>query len=635
MEKNKTKIKQDLSSEEIVNEIIKDFKLRQEERKKFEANWQLNINFFVGNQYCAINSNNDVVDFEKQFFWQEREVYNHIAPIVEQRLSKLSKVKPTMTVVPFTDSANDINCAKVSKNILKATSHKLNLSKLISEATVWSEICGTVFYKVTWNNFKGEVVGIDENGQQFNEGDVQIDVVSPFEIFPDSNTYAKLDDAKSIMHVRAFHTDTIKDLWGVDVEGKDIDVFTLDNANITGGLGYFSKVSKAGKTIKHSSALVIEKYEAPTTKYPFGRLTIVAGDKLVYMGELPYVNKSENKRGYPFVCQCSIVNPNTFWGGSVVERCIPIQRSYNAVKNRKHEFLNRISMGVMAVEDGSVDTDNLEEEGMAPGKVLIYRQGSPVPRLLSSGSVPTDFTLEEDRLLSEFLTVSGVSDLLRNSTIAGNVSGVALELLIEQDETRLISSAEEIRQAVKEISKQILRLYKQFVNSKISSKLIDSNGMVEMFYWNSSDINSDDVVFETENELNESLAQKRNMLFDIFNSGLLHDESGKLNNSVRHKLLEQLGFGVWENSQDAKTLQIKRANKEQILLMEKGQIEMPKEIDDHNLHINEHICFMLSSDFEDKQKDNLVLENLMLNHIREHKQFLNITKNNLMEESNG
>ena len=44
----------------------------------------------------------------------------------------------------------------------------------------------------------------------------------------------------------------------------------------------------------------------------------------------------------------------------MVERAIPVQRAYNAVKNRKHEFLNRIAMGVLTVEDGSVDTDNLE-----------------------------------------------------------------------------------------------------------------------------------------------------------------------------------------------------------------------------------------------------------------------------------
>lgn len=619
--------------EELAESIIEDFKNRQQERKRYEANWQLNINFFIGNQYCAINNNNEVVDFEKQFFWQEREVYNHIAPILEQRLSKLAKVRPTMTVVPFSDSDQDINCAKVSKNILKATSYKLNLSRIISEATVWSELCGTVFYKVTWNNNLGTTLGIDNEGNSIHEGDVQIDVVSPFEIFPDSSTYSNIDDCKSIMQARVYNVDTIKDMWGIDVEGKDLDVFTLDSVNLAGGLGYYGKVNKAGKTVKHNSALVIEKYEMPTIDYPNGRLIIVADKKVVYIGELPYINKSENKRGFPFISQCSIQNPNCLWGGSVVERCIPIQRSYNAIKNRKHEFLNRISMGVMAVEDGSVDTDNLEEEGMAPGKVLIYRQGSPIPKLLSSGSVPSDFAYEEDRLLNEFLTVSGVSDLLRNSSLTSNLSGVALELLIEQDEARLISSAEEIRQAVKEISKHILRLYKQFINGKTSSKLISNNGNIEMFYWNKSDINSDDVVFETENELNESLAQKRNMIFEIFNSGLLHDENGKLNNSVRYKLLEQLGLGIWENTQDIKTLQIKRADKENLQLLDTHNIDMPREIDNHDLHINEHTCFMLSDEFEKASKPNSNIEKLMLEHIRQHKQFRQIT--NEKENYNG
>lgn len=619
--------------EELAESIIEDFKNRQQERKRYEANWQLNINFFIGNQYCAINNNNEVVDFEKQFFWQEREVYNHIAPILEQRLSKLAKVRPTMTVVPFSDSDQDINCAKVSKNILKATSYKLNLSRIISEATVWSELCGTVFYKVTWNNNLGTTLGIDNEGNSIHEGDVQIDVVSPFEIFPDSSTYSNINDCKSIMQARVYNVDTIKDMWGIDVEGKDLDVFTLDSVNLAGGLGYYGKVNKAGKTVKHNSALVIEKYEMPTIDYPNGRLIIVADKKVVYIGELPYINKSENKRGFPFISQCSIQNPNCLWGGSVVERCIPIQRSYNAIKNRKHEFLNRISMGVMAVEDGSVDTDNLEEEGMAPGKVLIYRQGSPIPKLLSSGSVPSDFAYEEDRLLNEFLTVSGVSDLLRNSSLTSNLSGVALELLIEQDEARLISSAEEIRQAVKEISKHILRLYKQFINGKTSSKLISNNGNIEMFYWNKSDINSDDVVFETENELNESLAQKRNMIFEIFNSGLLHDENGKLNNSVRYKLLEQLGLGIWENTQDIKTLQIKRADKENLQLLDTHNIDMPREIDNHDLHINEHTCFMLSDEFEKAIKRNPNIEKLMLEHIRQHKQFRQIT--NEKENDNG
>ena len=62
-----------------------------------------------------------------------------------------------------------------------------------------------------------------------------------------------------------------------------------------------------------------------------------------------------------------IDNLTNFFGTSVVERIIPVQRAYNTVKNRKHEFMNRMAVGVMAVEDGSVDTDDLEEEGLPPG----------------------------------------------------------------------------------------------------------------------------------------------------------------------------------------------------------------------------------------------------------------------------
>lgn len=103
---------------------------------------------------------------------------------------------------------------------------------------------------------------------------------------------------------------------------------------------------------------------------------------------------------------------------SVVERIIPLQRAYNAVKNRKHEFLNRVSVGVMTVEDGSVDTDALAEEGLPPGKVIVYRQGSEPPRMLNAQSVPVDFTYEEERLSSEFITISGVSEISSQFVLA-------------------------------------------------------------------------------------------------------------------------------------------------------------------------------------------------------------------------
>ena len=237
-------------------------------------------------------------------------------------------------------------------------------------------------------------------------------------------------------------------------------------------------------------------------------------------------------------------------------------------------------------------------------------------------AVPTSLEKEEEYLLEEFTNIGGVSDLL-NSTIAsnGNISGVALELLVEQDEAKLSTVSDQIKIACKEIAKHILRLYKQFAILPHTSRLVDENGKVEMLHWSNSNITSEDVVFETENEINQTIAQRRNMVFDLFKSGLFNDENGVLKNSIRQKLLEQLGFGMWETMQDAQTLQINRADVENYDLIEKGVMEDPSEIDDHALHINEHICYVLGKEFN-KLANKDELKKVIVDHIKKHKELL-------------
>ena len=104
------KDEKDEFEKEYVAEILEDFRSRQIDRKAYETWWQMNINFYIGNQHCVIDGKGDVVDNLKQYLWEEREVYNHIAPIVELRLSKLSKVRPTLNVIPFSDNIDDVSC---------------------------------------------------------------------------------------------------------------------------------------------------------------------------------------------------------------------------------------------------------------------------------------------------------------------------------------------------------------------------------------------------------------------------------------------------------------------------------------------------------------------------------------------
>ena len=63
----------------------------------------------------------------------------------------------------------------------------------------------------------------------------------------------------------------------------------------------------------------------------------------------------------------------------LVSLLVPYQKQYNDIKNNMTAYCNRINYEPLAVEDGSVDIDNLEEEGLSPGKILVYRQGAQPP----------------------------------------------------------------------------------------------------------------------------------------------------------------------------------------------------------------------------------------------------------------
>ncbi|MDE7086998.1 MAG: hypothetical protein K2O67_02275, partial [Clostridia bacterium] len=170
----------------IVEEVQVDFKRRQEERRALERSWQLNINFLNGNQYCDVNALGELENDDGGYFWQEKKVFNYIAPTVDIRCSKLTAVRPKLTVLAASDDDDDRRSAKLASSILAAVCEDSNIDGAVSAATVWAETCGTAFYKVVWDSYSGNEIGKTFDGASVREGKVKITAVSPFEIYPDS-----------------------------------------------------------------------------------------------------------------------------------------------------------------------------------------------------------------------------------------------------------------------------------------------------------------------------------------------------------------------------------------------------------------------------------------------------------------
>ena len=603
---------EELRKQRRANEIVTEFNARREERRSVENGWTLNINFFSGNQYCDVSPLGDIVEEDRRFYWQSRRVFNHISPTIDCRIAKLEKMKPELRVRAFSDEDGDVQAAKLATGVLQYVQTRIDMAAILSRALLWSETCGCVFYKVTWDEYGGRQVAVDEANGPLYEGEVKVTVVPPYEIFPDRLDVEDLAGVQSIIHAQAVSVEYVRERFGVILSGQEI-----------GGLLDYSEPSagKNGTEIYgvHSAkvengVVLLERYEKPSGVYPDGRLEIVAGGKLVYEGPLPYKNGERGERDFPFVKQDCLRLPGGFFAASVIDRLIPVQRAYNAVRNRKHEFLNRLSMGVLTVEDGSVDTDELTEEGLLPGKVLIYRQGGKAPEMLDCGSVPSEFKNEEEWLEKEFAMISGVSDLSQNSTPVRVTSATGLQLLLAQDEARLSASVVCMECAMKEIGRQILRLYRQFAGNARLTSLAGENKKTQVYYFNASNLEVNDIQFEPIE--NSSPEERKATLLKLYEAGLLTDESGQLTQENKNRILEAFGFGGYENARDISALHIGKA-KEENLSLKTGEVQADS-YDEHDLHILEHVRFLISSEFKkvaDKEKAKKCFEK----HIAEHK----------------
>ncbi|MBO5328012.1 MAG: hypothetical protein J6B04_02425 [Clostridia bacterium] len=601
----------------LAEEVLADFKNRQAQRRSLEKNWQLCMNFLCGNQYCDLNAMGEIFEENNQFYWQTKRVFNYIAPTVDTRCAKLSRIRPSLAVRAASGEEADINSAKLAQSILNSVSDECDLDGVITDATVWSESCGTAFYKVVWDGYSGATVGVTENGVNVKEGNVKVVALSPFEIYPYSLAVEKMSEQPSVIHAKALPVQDIYEAYGVELVGRSIDEFSLAPYSIAahgkGGEPY------TVKAVKHGYELVIERYIRPNSQFPNGRLTIVAGGALLFDGEMPYINGDGGQRTYPFIKQTCLPLAGSFFGGSVVDRLIPVQRAYNAVKNRKHEFLNRVCMGTLAVEDGSVDTDDLVEDGITPGKIIVYRQGGKAPEMLTLGDIPEEFSKEEESLQEEFAKISGTGELSRGRTgLAGITSATGLQLLIEQDDARLNNSYQSIKSALKGIGKHVLRLYRQFASDTRLIKCAGENGSLKLLYFKGSDITSDDVVVESDSDINMTPAQRRTVIYELLDRGLFSDENGKLNASAKEKILRLLGYSGFGGERDLHALHKNRAAEENSILKTDG-VEV-KEYDDHAAHITEHTAFLLT------EKLDKIAETRVCAHVNEHKKKLSEVK---------
>ena len=615
-----------LFKEDIIQKVLEALEKRKTERSVLEQQWTLNANFLVGNQYCEINPyRGDIEQLEPVYDWLERETFNQIAPLIETRIANLKKLNYMMKVKPATNELDDYAKAEVSTNILQHTQKVSDFDSKKNTMIYWNELCGNCFWLSWWDKDKGEkfaserIVEVGEDGVEKNkeiayfQGDLEYGLITPYEIYPESIFKQTVEAQRSIILEQVKTVEDIYDLYGIKVEGSNVETFELTPVGSGGGFGYENTTVTIGHRTVDNAEKVITYFEKPSMHKPNGRMIIIVGDShLVYYGDLPYSR-------IPIIQSVCVEVAGQFFGKSTIERLIPIQRAYNGCVNRIHEYIKRIAIGSYITEEGSVDIEEYEQNGQAPGAMLVYKNGTSPPIPIANGNLPQEIMTERYNLKQDMEYAAGVSQLMvYGATPSGVNSGKAISNLMEIDNTRLSLTGDNIRNAVRKLAIMWLEIYKKYATTRRIVNYVGLNNIGKAIFWCGEDINSYDVDYVTENELLMSEDAQKQRFFDAYNMGLFTDSNGVIPARVKHKAKEYMKCGNYSDILTLDELQIQSAQRENVFF-ENGVLPEVSEFDNHEIHIEEHLRYILQMEFRLLENKKPEYAKALENHLRQHK----------------
>lgn len=627
-------------ADDIVAHITGELERIRDERMVYELQWTMNANFLSGHQNCEMDINTRRITEEESVERRDRErrVYNRIAPIMETRLAHLGSVSYDMVVKPRTYESDDYAKAGVSTKILRYCKENTGFDHKMRKAVAWAELTGTVYTLSWWDTTAGDLIGeterviADDKGvetvtvEQIHSGDLDFGLVSSYEVFPASLTVEEITDQRFVILEQVRDVGTVYDMYGIRVQGENVDSYVLTpipqgvtghgRANITFGLQ---------KEQQENAVRVITYLENPSRDYPKGRIAIVIRDKLIFYGDLPGgVMPLRDIKAKSVSGQ--------FYGKSVIQDLIPLQRAYNNVSNKIQDFIDTVANNPVVMENGAIDNmEEIDENGIESGSVILIHPGFQKPDILDYPSPPPVVENERAKLEEAMEYTAGVSQMMMyGGTPAGVTSGTAIENLRDIDNTRMSLTAENIRDGVIEMAKIWLKLCKAYAGGYRVLRIAGSDDAGYVSVWTREDINSYDVEFTAENELKTSPEQKKQNFLNAYTAGLFTDENG-----VNGQEVKRLGRELFlnENTQalTMEELQRKYAARENSYL-EHGVIPQRGRYDDDAVHLDEHIRYAISRDYQIFAKRMPEYAAKFEEHIAVHQQMLQQAANQEIEK---
>lgn len=553
---------------------------------------------------------------------------NKVLPTCQRRQARLTKNPPKWELRPDSSSEKSRVQARFEKNLLEYYYDKEQILEKRQDMMMGLMQCGHYYMGVCWNDEKGEFLTKEKQAMEGmenamsneamleyeHEGDIEVDVISPFEIFVDPLA-TNLREAKWAIRAKVRKIDYFRERFPerghlVKEEGAWL-LSAQYEMRIQSMTGQGPAQTGIENQMKHAAIEMIY-WERPCKKYPKGRQIICANgvlleDKELPVGEIP-LSKFDD-----------VSITGKYYSEAIVTHLRPIQDQYTRLISKRAEWTNRLLAGkYMAARGAELMQESMTDQS---GEIVWY---TPVPNAVNGGApvavplpvMPSYAYEEEDKLNAMFYDIAGEGEISRGILPAAGIPAIGMQLLLEQDETRVGTVTAQHEYALAHLSKLILMYLEEYVTNERLVKIADPNSQYIIEKWTGADLKSKhDVIVVRGSTAPQSLAVRRNEIMNLWQIGLMGDPADP---QVRQKVLQQLEFGdvnaVWQD-QSIDMAQIKKTME----LIEMGAVPEVNELDNHALHIQEKNRFRKTDAFDqwDAEKQGILIAD-----IEEHVQML-------------
>jgi hypothetical protein len=568
-----------------------------------EREWYINYAFFHGKHWIAWNRvTNRVEELPKFRKGEVRSTTNFIWTAVTSLQAQLTGNKLIPNVLPKTNKEEDRDAARKAQQILNWMLEDLKYNKKRRDLVFNLIITGTCFLKLFLDIDPGEsdyVPVMDEQGNmvfdQNGEPKVEerakvkvgLDVVTPFDVLVDP-TGTDMSTIRWMMHVKTRSLDYIKNRYpkaegfvksDTDVRlAKDFEQRIMALSD-TEGIYNTTRVDMyAGRP----TTTIKEYWEAPSEKYPTGRVLTVASGVLLKaiknpFGQMPF---------FPFYM---IKNPMRFWGSTPITHIIPIQKNYNERRSTVQETIKKMSFlkWLLPKNSGVADYAMTTEVG----EVVEYNPVAGVePHQARMEPIPAYVLQDQNTLLTEMDMVVGQQILTKPQGMPKNVrTAGAAAMMREMESMKLSPTIDQHTEEHENVMSMLLWFEENFRPDALQTIQVydhDRTDEVEELCYTGSEIKgNNNVVIQGGTEVPQSKSLKKAEILQYYQMGLLGTPS---EDKTRKRVLRMLEFG------DTAQIFADNAEEESLIVAEnnmmKNEQEMPEveEFHDHYLHLELH-----------------------------------------------